>query len=100
MLKEQEKFNFVRKDLVNQKAMAKMSARKLILCELLRFHFRRKNNNNIKKKNLDNFLWQETRKESYLLLFIYYYLSLLKLYLPLVREIALANKFQLYHKIK
>ena len=81
--------------------MAKMSARKLMLCELLRLHFRRKNNN-IKKKHFGcgNVLWKGTRRESYLLLFIYYYLSLLKLYLPLVHKIVFANKFQLYHKIK
>ena len=29
-----------------------------------------------------------------------FFIYLLKLYLPLVHKIALANKFQLYHKIK
>ena len=41
--KEQEKFNFVGKDLV--KAMAKISVRKLIICDLIRLHFNRKYSN-------------------------------------------------------
>ena len=50
ILEEQEKLNFVRKDMVNYKTMPKISARKRILCELLRLNFKLKNN--IKKKRL------------------------------------------------
>ena len=50
ILEEQEKLNFVRKDMVNYEAMPKISARKRILCELLRLNFKLKNN--IKKKRL------------------------------------------------
>ena len=45
--------------------MAKISARKLILCELLPLHFKRKNNN-IEEKRFwfGKFLSKDTRKES------------------------------------
>ena len=52
VLEEREKFDFVlAKHAVSEgtKAMAKISARKLILCESIRLHFKRKNNN-IKRK--------------------------------------------------
>ena len=48
ILEKREKIDFVlAKHAVSQgtKVMAKISARKLILCELLRLHFKRKNNN-------------------------------------------------------
>ena len=48
ILEKREKFDFVlAKHAVSQgtKVMVKISVRKLILCELLRLHFKRKNNN-------------------------------------------------------
>ena len=43
--------------------MPKNSARKLILCELLRLHFKRKSKNNIKRKKTLGAanLWKDTR---------------------------------------
>ena len=48
-LEEQGKFNFARKALVTNKIPAKISAKTLILWELLCLYFKRKNNN-IKRK--------------------------------------------------
>ena len=65
---EQEKFNFVRKDLLKWK---EISTRKLILYELLPLNFKHKNT--IKRKVLwvwpswcGKFLWTDTRKESFM----------------------------------
>ena len=52
---------------------------------------------NLKTLKLDLVL---TVPFSFVNLFIYLFIYLLKLYLLLVHKIALANKFQLYHKIK
>ena len=47
--------------------MGKNSATKLIFCEVLGLHFKRKNNN-IKRKRfwLRQFLWKDIRKESFM----------------------------------
>ena len=68
ILEEREKIDFVlAKHAVSEgtKAMAKISARKPILCELLRLHFKCKNNN-VKRKRfwVWKFLWKDSQKES------------------------------------
>ena len=45
--------------------MANISARKLILCELLHLNFKRKNNIKGKGYWCGKFLWKDTRKESF-----------------------------------
>ena len=50
--------------------MAKMSARKLMLCELLRLHFGRKNNN-IKKKKFwvrQRFVERHSKRELFIII--------------------------------
>ena len=46
--------------------MPKISARKLILCELLHLNFKRKNNVRGKGYRCGKFLWKDTRKESFM----------------------------------
>ena len=48
--------------------MPKISARKLILCELLRLHFKRNDNNdniNKRKRFFVQQIWKETRRKSF-----------------------------------